>query len=267
MEIHNTIINADDLGMTPGTNEAIFRGFDNGMITHSSIMTNCDYFLDAIDGLKTRKNLKIGIHLNLTYGKALNNSKVYNNNSGIFNLGYMAIILKSLQNNDFLIQVEKEFELQILRAIEAGISITHIDSHRHIHLIPKIYNIVVELAVKYKIKRVRVINENIFDSFLMTKKYNFFLNGGLVKYFLLKTFSIINTKKRNLYGEIKFYSILYTGVIDKDILKKLQLSSQRYEVMVHPGIIEMDMLVNFYDENEKKYRLSIERENELDAVL
>ena len=48
----NYIVNADDLGMTPGTNKAIFDGHDNGYINSTSIMTNCDYFNEAIHGLK-----------------------------------------------------------------------------------------------------------------------------------------------------------------------------------------------------------------------
>ena len=52
------IINADDLGITPGTNNAIFYGHDNGYITHASIMANCDYFNDAIIGIKKKKKIK-----------------------------------------------------------------------------------------------------------------------------------------------------------------------------------------------------------------
>lgn len=265
--MNSIIVNADDLGMTPGTNKAIFDGFDNGIVTHSSIMTNCDYFLEALDGLKTRKDLNIGIHLNLTYGKALNCSLLYNNEKGIFNLGYMSILVKSILHKDFLSEVEKEFNMQILRALNAGISITHIDSHRHIHLIPGIYSIVVRLALKHDIKRVRIINENILDSFSMSKKYNFILNGGLIKFILLRTFSKINAKKINLYSDLRFYSILYTGVIHKDIFEKLKSSGHAYEVMVHPGITKLDTEIHFYDENEKTYRLSKDRESELSAIL
>ena len=261
------MVNADDLGMTPGTNKAIFEGFDHGIVTHSSIMSNCDYFREAVDGLKVRKDLNIGIHFNLTYGKALNYNRIYNDNHGVFNLGYMAILVKSIFQKDFITEIKKEFELQILRVLNSGITITHIDSHRHIHLIPKIYNIVVDLSVKYNIKRIRLINENLLDSFLMSRKYNFILNGGLVKFILLKTFSKINSKKANLYENFKFYSILYTGVIQKDIFENLKSSGYNYEVMVHPGITDLDIHVVFYDDNEKAYRLSKDRESELNAIL
>ncbi len=261
------IVNADDLGMTPGTNKAIFKGYDSGMITHTSIMANSDYFVEAIEGLQKRKDLGVGIHLNLTYGKALHPNPEYNDTQGIFNLGYLALLKKSTFDKEFMEAVEEEFEQQILRVIHTGLTITHIDSHRHIHLIPDMYRIVVKLAKQYHISRIRLINENIIDSFLLSGKYNFILNGGIIKYLLLRTFTAIDSSHANLYKNIKFYSILYTGVVTKDILQKLKTSNKGYEIMVHPGIIELDKDVIFYDQDEKNYRMSKDREEELNAVL
>ncbi|OQX58372.1 MAG: hypothetical protein B5M52_05640 [Helicobacteraceae bacterium 4484_230] len=262
----NIIVNADDLGMTPGTNKAIFKGYDHGIITHSSIMSNGDYFTEAVEGLKNRKDLNIGIHLNLTYGKALNYNQIYNDKRGLFNLGFMEILIKSLFDKNFIKEVKKEFELQIRRAMDSKIAISHIDSHRHIHMIPKIYDIVVDLSVKYDIKKVRLINESLIDSVSTAKSFDFILNGGLIKFILLKTFNEINTRKTKLHN-LRFFSILYTGTVRKDILAKLRASKYDYEVMVHPGITDADLETTFYDEGEKAYRLSKNREIELDAVL
>ncbi len=260
------IVNADDLGMTPGTNKAIFKGYDAGVITHTSIMSNGDYFSEAIGGLQSRKDLSVGIHLNLTYGKALHPNPIYNDEDGVFNLSYLKL-LRNSTNKAFLEAVEEEFEQQILRVMHTELSLTHLDSHRHIHLIPGIYRVVAKLANKYNIPRVRLINENMIDSFLLSRRYNFILNGGIIKYFLLKTFTAINASHTNLYQNRKFYSILYTGVVSRDILQKLKTSNNDYEIMVHPGITELDKDVIFYDQDEKSYRMSKDREDELHAIL
>ncbi len=253
--------------MTPGTNEAIFKGHDAGMITHTSIMANGDYFSEAIRGLQDRKELSVGIHLNLTYGKALHFNLIYNDRQGVLNLGYLKLLFLGTYSKKFLEAAEEEFEQQILRVLNMELNITHLDSHRHIHLVPGIYRIAVKLATKYSIPRVRLINENILDSLLLSGKYNFILNGGIIKYLLLRTFTIINAGHVNLYKNIKFYSILYTGVISKNIFKKIKTSNQNYEIMVHPGIIEFDKDILFYDKDEKSYRMSKDREDELNAVL
>lgn len=262
------IINADDLGMTPGSNSAIFDGYDNGAITHTSIMANCDYFDNAMSDIAKRKELGLGVHLNLTYANALIPNTLYCNKNGIFNLGYLEL----LKNRDkqFLAAIEGELDAQITRVINAlppQRSLTHLDSHRHIHMIPHIYRIVVKLAKKYNIKRVRLINENTLHSFMLTKRFNFLLNGGIIKYLLLRSFSAIDSRYANLYHGVKFYSILYTGVIGKDIIKKLQNANETYEIMVHPSYPELDKNVHFYDEAEKAYRVSNDRKKELEAVL
>jgi len=265
--MYKVIVNADDLGMTPGTNSAIFKGFDEGYITHTSIMANADYFDDAIEGLDDRKELGVGMHLNLTFGKSLHFNTLYNNAEGVFHLSYLKLLFLSY-NKVFLKSIEQEFEKQIMRVLDKGIKLTHIDSHRHIHLIPGIYHVVIKLARKYNISRVRLINENIFDSLSLSQRYNFILNGGVIKYLLLRTFSVINRKHADLYKNIKFYSILYTGVVTHDIIRKINQLNEEYEIMIHPGINILDKNVFFYDnKGEKAYRLSKDREDELNTVL
>lgn len=255
--------------MTPGTNYAIFKGFDDGYINSSSIMTNCDYFDEAVDMLKTRQGLKIGIHLNLTYGMPLNHSDSYTDNDGKFNLGYLQLIYKSIFDKHFLRLVKIEFESQIKKALKKNINISHLDSHRHIHLIPNIYKVVFSLSEKYNIERVRLVNENFFNSIYLTKKFNFFLNGGIVKFFLLKLFTIINRNYGDKYKQTNFYSILFTGCIDKNFLYKIlnSNSNSNYEIAVHPSNINLDKNISFYNQAEKSYRLSKDRLRELSNIL
>lgn len=260
------IVNADDLGMTPGANQAIFDGVDQGAITHASIMANADYVEEAMHGVKEREHLGLGMHLNITYGKALVVHPLYCDAHGIFNLSYKTLLLR--KDSIFLEAIEKEWEAQI-RSIVKSVSttLTHIDSHRHVHLIPHLYPIVIKLAKRYHIPRVRLIDENMFHSFGLTKRFDFIRNAGIVKYLLLRFFTAINKSHKNLYTDIHFYSILYTGVIGKGILHTLQQRSEHYEIMVHPSYPALDQAVMFYDENEKAYRMSEDRYNELQSVL
>ena len=263
----NIIVNADDLGITPGTNKAIFDGYDNGYITSSSIMTNCDFFNEAINDLKKREHLKVGVHLNLTYGKPLNNSLLFCDSNGSFNLSYLQLVKKSFFNKKFLEGIKKEFESQIQKALKNDIDISHLDSHRHIHLIPNIYKIVYDLAIKYEIVRVRLITEDLLNSLKLTKNFNFFINGGLVKYLLLKLFTIFNKRYGDRYGDIYFYSILYTGALARSSLLKILRSDNNYEIMVHPSYVDLDKEVIFHSEAEKAYRLSENRTIELSSIL
>ena len=52
------LINADDLGMTPGTNQAIFEAYDWGYLNSTSLMSTGDYFDEALLEVKKRKIAK-----------------------------------------------------------------------------------------------------------------------------------------------------------------------------------------------------------------
>ena len=150
------IINADDLGFTKGVNEAIKKAHLEGFLSHASLMANEAYFEDAIENvIKKCPDLKIGVHVNLTCGKALYKDNMLAKNGGFKN-GFVNLLFR-FKSNKVLTHIEKEIEYQILAIQNKGITISHIDGHEHIHIIPSINKIVRKLAEKYHIPRIREI--------------------------------------------------------------------------------------------------------------
>ncbi|MBC8231137.1 alpha-L-rhamnosidase N-terminal domain-containing protein, partial [bacterium] len=72
------IINADDLGISKGTNQAIMKDFREGILTSASLMANMPGYEDAVGKvIPNNPGLGIGIHLSLTIGKSvLDKSKI-----------------------------------------------------------------------------------------------------------------------------------------------------------------------------------------------
>src|SRR5439155_13960420 len=56
--------------------------------------------------------------------------------------------------------VEKEIRAQIEKAFAAGASITHIDGHKHVHVLPAVLRIVCRVAPHYGIAAVRATVES-----------------------------------------------------------------------------------------------------------
>ncbi len=262
----DVIVNADDLGMTPGTNAAIFDAYDRGVLTHASIMANGACFDEAVEGLKQRPGLGCGIHLNLSYGRSLSGQPALCDEDGTFKYGFVALMLRAMGDRTILDAIGEELEAQVCRVREAGIPVTHLDSHRHIHLIPPIYKTTVALAEKYGIGRVRLIRENIADSIRFGGVEGVFLNGGVVKYLLLGSFSLFNRLHADRSGR-RFYSILHTGGVTREALEKILGSGLSYEVMIHPGYPDMDAEAEIFDPGERAYRISKRRRSELEALL
>lgn len=229
------IINADDLGFTKGVNEAIKKAHLEGFLSHASLMANEAYFEDAIENvIKKCPNLKIGVHVNLTCGKALHKDNILAKNGGFKN-SFVNLLFR-FKSKKVLIHIEKEIEHQILAIQNKGITISHIDGHEHIHIIPSINKIVRKLAGKYHIPRIREINEDFGESF----KYNgkTASKANYIKLFLLRFLSWFNSDTK----KVKFYSILNTCEINAENLFSYLENShdEEVEIMLHPSLIELD---------------------------
>ena len=242
----NMIINGDDFGISSGVNHAIIKAYNDGVLNSTSLMVNMDYVDEALRMVneQTDGGLNIGLHLNLTVGKAVSPHKdipLLTDESGNFNCGFVKLLFNSLvYKKDFAEQLEKETRAQIEKAINVGVTLSHIDSHRHIHTIPTLNKIVRKLAKEYGIPRVRVIKENIFNTLKNCKDVSFLLDGGLIKYGLLSFLELINKSKSN----VCFYSVLYTGKLDKSKVRHFTVDDKKYdtlEVMIHPSITKIDI--------------------------
>ena len=152
------ILSADDFGMSKAFNKAVLEGYEFGILKSCSLCANGEAFDEAIsDVIPKCENLSVGVHLNIIEGKSLTNPDMLTDKNGVFNQGYISIMLKSLDKK-FLNQVEKEFRAQIEK-IQALTKVDHIDSHVHTHAIPNIFKLTVKLAKEYNIPCIRTQHE------------------------------------------------------------------------------------------------------------
>ena len=234
--VKKIILNADDLGFSLGVNDAILKANTDGYLSHASLMANTTYFDHAISEIIPNcPQLKVGVHVNLTCAAALLSGNILSINGELKNT--FATLLFRRKTKRVLEDLEKEIELQILKIKKAGINISHIDGHEHVHIIPSVNKIVRKLAKKYNISRVREINENIIESYQFNGRTASFAN--MIKLLLLKSLSLFNDKSK----KVGFYSMLNTCEINAENLFPFLQKSKNYdviEVMVHPGILGLD---------------------------
>lgn len=130
------IIHADDLGLSGSENEATFFAMEKGMVNSGSVMVPCPEFIGVADYAKKNTNADIGIHLTLTsewpsyrLSPVLSTSKV---GSIIDMKGEFFENVRMVSENGLPDEIENEFRAQIKKALEAGIRLTHIDSHMYV---------------------------------------------------------------------------------------------------------------------------------------
>lgn len=259
----NLIFNSDDFGICEESNLAIMEGYSKGILTSTCIAPNGNFYSHGIkEILPEIPDIGKGIHLNIVEGKSLTNPSLFADKEGIFNKNFVWLLYNS-NSKKLLSQIEDEFRAQIEK-IMADVEVDHINSHVHTHAIPAIYNIVLKLALEYKIKNVRLQYEKPYFVSKINKMINLKYPINIIKLVLLNSLSKINNKTvQNLNSKSEkininnyLIGVNFTGNMDKDTIL-CGLSSlcgiqddkdMIAEIIVHPKYLTCDEYKQNYKE-------------------
>jgi len=157
--VKNLIVNADDLGWTDGVNRGIVEAFHHGIVTSTSLLANGAAFAGGVEAARSAPGLGVGVHLNLSDGPPVANPEVVTsllNDNAEFAGGPQSLLLRRARRGLLLVEVEDEWDAQIQKIIDAGITPTHLDGHKHVHMLPGLFEIAVRLAKRHGIGAIRV---------------------------------------------------------------------------------------------------------------
>jgi len=161
--VKNLIVNADDLGWTEGVNRGIVEAFHGGIVTSTSLLANGAAFAGGVDAARSAPGLGIGVHLNLSDGPPVAKSESVAsllNDEGEFAGGPESLLLRRARRGLALAEVEIEWDAQIRKVRDAGILPTHLDGHKHVHMLPGLFEIALKLAKRHGIAAIRVSLES-----------------------------------------------------------------------------------------------------------
>ncbi len=217
------IVNADDFGMSESICNGIEHCHKNGIVTSTSLMSNMPLLDLAAEIAERNKNLGVGLHINLSLSKPLTNFS----NGTMTNSNIIKALLGRIKKED----AQNEIEAQMQAAFDSGIKLTHVDGHKHIHVMPKIIDAVIESAKSFGIKRIRLPLEAYSTKYSLKQTPK----AKLLRYLSLKA----KTKMENagLKHSDFFYGISETGSLDEEKLKSIirNLPDGISEIMCHPG--------------------------------
>ena len=130
------IINADDAGIDEARNRGIFKCVDVGMVKNLSVVVCQAGWQDIIVRLRGRKDISAGLHFNLTAGRPLREGfKTICGQDGSF-FNKFELLKRSLSGFIDTQEVIEEMTAQLDALRQAGIDISHVDGHNHVHLLP-----------------------------------------------------------------------------------------------------------------------------------
>ena len=150
------VINADDLGYAPGVNRGILEAHAAGTVSSASMMVTAPAFAEAIELVRREApRLGVGLHLDLVNGvPATDAPSLVDAATGRFH-NLDALARRALAGQVDPADVRRECEAQLAALTAAGITPTHLDSHRHAHAMPGILPAVAAVAHDAGIRVVR----------------------------------------------------------------------------------------------------------------
>jgi predicted glycoside hydrolase/deacetylase ChbG (UPF0249 family) len=140
------VVNADDFGFTSDVNQGIIEAHQRGILTATTLMANGDAFEDAVGRARENQSLDIGAHLVLIGGRALAGTDRALPSS-------VPRLLAAIAAGR--LNIYEELAAQVRRILDAGIRLTHLDTHKHTHLAPPVLDGVARVAEEFSIRWVR----------------------------------------------------------------------------------------------------------------
>jgi chitin disaccharide deacetylase len=248
------IVNADDFGLTVGVTQGILDAHRYGIVMSATLMANGAALGFAVSASHRAPSLGVGVHLNLSEGTPVSSRwtiPTLVDREGRLHLTPGRLLEGILSGRVHLDEVETELRAQISKVVRNGISPTHLDGHKHVHVLPHVANIVIRLAREAGVPSVRCPMEeppgllNIVragkDGGVSIFKQH--LVGRLVSAFARRFRQKL--AEAGLHCPESFYGLTCTGFLKTELIRSLlgRLPEGTSELMCHPGYPDASLAV------------------------
>lgn len=211
-ERRTLIVTADDAGLHPGMTEGAIRAHREGIVTACSIVANGAAFDDAVARLRDVPALEVGVHLTLVEERALTPMR--------FPKKYTSFVPLYLARAIPLAAIERELRAQIERVAATGLRVTHLNGHQHLHLLPRIFGVVRNLAREFAIPYVRIVDDR----------------GGSARQLSMRALSALGRRARTAgLTNDRTIGVAVAGHLE-DVAPLLEHVEGITELVAHPGI-------------------------------
>ena len=156
------IVTADDFGLHEAVNEAVERGYRDGVLRAASLMVAAPAIADAVARAKQNPGLAIGLHLVLADGRAmLPPTRIPDlvDAQGMFDSnmvrnGFRFFFLPHVRR-----QLADEIRAQFEAFAATGLKLDHVNAHKHFHLHPTILTLMLTIGREYGLRAIRLPSE------------------------------------------------------------------------------------------------------------
>lgn len=267
------IINADDFGLTFGVNRAIVELHQARVLTSATLMARAGATDDAIQMALGTPTLGVGCHVVLVDGRPVlppgQVASLVDKQTGCFLPTLTAFLARLFTRRIRAAEIEAEAAAQIGLLQDAGLRLTHIDTHKHTHMFPPVLKPLLQAARKAGIRAVR----NPFEpewAVRVTPRASLVRSAEVIALRRLGPFF------RRLIARARFITtdgtiaVAGTGTFDASTVRALlsELPEGSWELVTHPGYNDEDLekIRTRLRDSRDKERLALASVREFPAI-
>ena len=284
-----TEFHADDFGLFAAQSKRILQCREPGALNGISIFPNGDELTECLTFL-TDNHLALTIHLNLMQGHSLADPclvPLLTDQKGVFSVGFGELLFCSLsgKRDAYKQQLKRELSAQIRALLpvfqEKNLPL-RIDGHAHWHMIPVVFDALMEVIrdEKIPVSYIRIPAE---PASVYLKNFFQILPFppiNIIKSILLSILAQINLHRwKEMLGHMEehiFLGVLLSGCFDlrrmKAVLPDAESMAEKLcrglELLVHPGaVLEEKDIARVTSENDRRFFTSSARQAESEALM
>lgn len=259
------IVNADDFGLTSGVNRAVIELHQRGVLTSATLMAKAAATEEAIALALAHPTLGVGCHVVLVDGEPVLRPRqdipqLTDPVIGRFRPTLIRFVRDLLSDRIPAAEIEAEAAAQIAHLQHRGVRLTHIDTHKHTHMFPRVLRPVLRAARAAGIRCVR----NPFEA-----RWSLAATPGapFVRRAQVHLLRLLEPAFHRIVAEEGFTTtqgaigVLATGTLDRNTVNSLlpHMPDGAWELVAHPGYNDADLA-------RARTRLLASRETEMDAL-
>lgn len=146
------IVTADDFGLHPAVNEAVEIAFRGGVLKAASLMIGGPAATDAVRRAHLLPDLRVGLHLVLTDGQSVlprERIPALVDAGGRFRNRMLVDGVRFFALPAVRTQLEAEIRAQFQAFAAAGLTLDHVNAHKHFHLHPTLLEMLIRIGRDY----------------------------------------------------------------------------------------------------------------------
>jgi predicted glycoside hydrolase/deacetylase ChbG (UPF0249 family) len=262
--VKRLIINADDFGLAPGVNRAIVELQQAGALSSTTLMATAAYFSAAVYLAFAQPALAVGCHVVLVDGSPCLHAAEVPSLLGpgdVFRPTVGNFLRDLLRGRIREQEIEAEAIAQIRRIQSSGLTVSHIDSHKHLHAFPRVLAPLLRAARECGVFCVR----NPFEPWWSLRATRGASAWRRTQVRAMQTQRRAFTRLTTQHGMMTAdgsIGVLATGSLDDSVLRSLlqAMPGGTWELVCHPGYSDQAL-------EQAHTRLLSERETERCALL